>query len=82
MLSTNQTKRILQKVRQINYPSDEDYLEDISKITITFENEINLENLNLCWKNVLFINPSKKYKAEWYVIFSTIFQMNLIEKYI
>ena len=30
---------------QINYPKDQDYLKDISKITITFDNINGMENL-------------------------------------
>ena len=47
-------KRILQKVRQIKYPSDQEFLEDISNITITFENDNNLEKLNYAGKMFYF----------------------------
>jgi len=79
-LSSNQIKRILQKVREIKYPLDQDFLEDISKITITFENENNMENLNFCWKDAVILNPSKKYIDEKCIIFTTNFQMNLMTK--
>ena len=55
-------------------------MKDISKINITFEKEIGLENLNFCWKNAQILNTTKKYKMEKYTIFTSIFQMNLITK--
>ena len=79
-LTTNQIKRLVQKIREVNFPSDSDFLKDISKITINFENEVGIENLNFCWKNVELINPTIKYKTEKYIIFTSIFQINLITK--
>ena len=79
-LTTNQIKRLVQKIREVNFPSDSDFLKDISKITINFENEVGLENVNFCWKNVELINPTIKYKTEKYIIFTSIFQINLITK--
>ena len=35
-LSKNQVKRLLENQREINYPKDDAYLLDISKITISF----------------------------------------------
>ena len=37
-LTTNQIKWLIHKIRQVNYPKDEDFIKDISKITITYEN--------------------------------------------
>ena len=79
-LTTNQIKRLVQKIREVNFPSDSDFLKDISKITINFENEVGLENLNFCWKNVELINPTIKYKTEKYIIFTSLFQINSITK--
>ena len=36
-LTTNQIKRLLQKIRERNFPNNDEYLKDISKINITFE---------------------------------------------
>ena len=59
-LTTNQIKWLVQKIRQIKYPKDEEFLKDISKITITYENIINMENLPLGYKTAKIINPEKK----------------------
>ena len=65
---------MFQKISEANFPSDHNFLKEISKITITFENEVGLE------KNLELINPTVKYKTEKYIIFISIFQINLITK--
>ena len=79
-LSKNQIKRLLQNLRDYQYPKDEEYLKDITKIKITFENILNMENLNLCYKYKILLNPEKNNKLEQYIIFTTKFQINLLYK--
>ena len=79
-LTTNQIKWLIQKIRQVNYPKDDDFIKDISKITITYENLNNMVNLPLCYKIVNTINPEKKNRLEKYIIFTSSFQINLLSK--
>ena len=59
--SYNKIKWNLQKIRKKKFPNDTKYLKDISKIRISFEkNNINLEEIPLCFKLVELINPEKK----------------------
>ncbi len=48
-LTKNQIKWQLQKIREKNFPNNNEYLKDISLIKIIYENNINLENLPLCY---------------------------------
>ena len=64
---------------QINYPKDQDYLKDISKITITFDNINGMENLPFCYKYINQINIEKN-KLEKYIIYTSTFQLNLLTK--
>ena len=61
-LTKNQVKWNLQKIREQNFPNNNEYLKNISNITITFESSDNLENIPLCHKMVNLINPEKKIK--------------------
>ena len=79
-LKKNQIKWILQKIRENKFPSDIKYLNDISKIRITYDKEINLTNLPFCYKNVNILNKEKNNKLEKYSIFTSIFQIKLITK--
>ena len=68
-LSNNQIKWILQKIRQNKYPKNEDFLKDNPKITLTYENIVNMENFPKCYKYANVINPEKKFCLEKYIIF-------------
>ena len=76
----NQVERLLQKIRENNFPLDVDFLKDISKITITLDNEPELTNINICYKYVHILNPNKKNFLEKYIIFTTTFQMKMLKK--
>ena len=80
-LSRNQVKWKLQQIREELFPNNNDFLKDISKIKITYENNHDLENVPLCYKNCNLINPEKKNHLEKYIIFSSKIQMNLIMKF-
>ena len=79
-LSKNQTKRLLQKIRENRYPPDDIFLKDISNIKITLDNESELKDINMCYKYAKLINPRKNNSLEKYIIFSSKFQMNLLKK--
>ena len=58
--SVNKIKWLLQKIREKNYINDNKFLEDITKITINFEqHNPDLKNLSLCHKYSSIINPKK-----------------------
>ena len=78
-LSYNQVKWRLQKYREENFPNDNDYLKDISKIIISFEAGKNLENLPFCYKVVNMINSDNN-TLDKYIIFTSKLQMNLLQK--
>ena len=63
-LKTNQIKWLLQKIREAKYPANEIYMKDISKITISFDNNISMKNLPLCYKFINTINPDKNNNQE------------------
>ena len=65
-LKINQIKWLLQKIRDAKYPANEIYMKDISKITISFDNNINMKNLPLCYKFINTINPDKNNIQEKY----------------
>lgn len=60
-------------------PKDTEYLKDISKIKISFENKENLENLSFCYNLVNMTNPETN-KLDKYLIFTSKLQMNLLKK--
>lgn len=68
-LKPNQIKWLLQKLREAKFPSDNKYLEDITKINITFDEYSDLKDIPFCYKYVNFINPTKKNANEKYLIF-------------
>ena len=61
VLTTNQIRWILQKLREKEFVSDEIFLKDISKINISLDNNIpDMINIPICYKYVNLINPEKK----------------------
>ena len=79
-LTVNQIKWRLQKIREQNFPNDMEFLKDISKIKITFDNNNELQNIPFCYRMVNMINPEKNNNLERYIIFSSKIQMNLLTK--
>ena len=77
-ISKNQVKRILENQREINYPKDDSYLLDISKITISFsKTNVELQNIPFCFSNNVILNYESK-KQEKYILFTSIFQLRKI----
>ena len=70
-------KNILQKVREIKYDSDNDFLLNIANITIDFsKNEPELKNLPFCFSYEKFINKHKNtIREEKFIIFTCLFQL-------
>ena len=63
----------MQQLRENEYPSDEKFLNDITKITISFGDNIELKNLPICFEYNKYLYYKKK-KFEKYIIFSSAFQ--------
>ena len=84
-ISKNQVKRILENQREINYPKDDSYLLDISKITISFsKTNVELQNIPFCFSNNVILNYESK-KQEKYILFTSIFQLRklqIVNKYL
>ena len=60
ILTRSQVKGILQKYRDLNFPKDDIYLNDISKVKIDFScTNIKLKNLNYCYEKVIVLNNKK-----------------------
>ena len=60
ILTKNQLKWALQKIRQENFPTNEIFLSNIANIKINLDNTALLNDLPFCYKYSNFINPEKK----------------------
>lgn len=49
-LTNIQIKNLLQTIRENEYPSDDKFLNDITKITISFGDNIELQKLPICFE--------------------------------
>lgn len=67
-------------MREAKFTSYNKYLEDITKINITFDEHSYLKDIPFCYKYVNFINPTKKHANEKYLIFTSAFQIKLLKK--
>ena len=72
-------KNILQLLREELFPKDDEYLEHIELIKIDLGSDKELRNLNICHIKEAFIN-SKTKKTEKIVIFTTIFQLKILNE--
>ena len=79
-LKDDKVYRIITKLRNNNYPKDEDYLSQINNIRITYDEKIpNSKNLFFCHINFKFINPEKN-RFEQYIIFTSILNLKFLTK--
>ena len=75
ILTRSQVKGILQKYRDLNFPKDDIYLNDISKVKIDFSStNIKLKNLNYCYGKVIVLK-NKKDRQESLVLFTSTIQI-------
>ena len=64
----------------MNYPNNIEFLNDISKITISFStNKKELQDLPFCFTKQIIIN-TKNNKQEYFVLFTSIFQLKKIKE--
>lgn len=70
---------ITKNTRRI-HPSNEKYLNNISKIRINLDNTLALKDIPFCYSYNNILNPDKNYSLEKYAIFSSKFQINMITK--
>ena len=76
----HQVKRILYQIKQDKYPKNEEFLFNISSITITYdENNSKLKNLPFCFCKKNLIN-FKNNKEESFIIYSSLFQLKILCK--
>ena len=77
ILSDNKVKRLVYDIKDAHFPKDEDFLKNISQITITFDkNNAKLVENNFCYEYSKHINPNNKNREEKFIIYTTIFQLN------
>ena len=79
-LKKNSIKWLLQKAREEKYPTNEEFLKDISQIVITYEPNPNMENLTIFYKYTNLINLEKNNVLEKYIIFTSSFQIKFLPK--
>jgi hypothetical protein len=74
-------KRLINITRNNLYPKDDDYLNNINYVTITFDEKItNARNIPFCPSYSKYLNPSKNYRFEKYIILTSIFQLLFLSK--
>ena len=77
-LSDIKIKKLLNNIRDANFPKDSEYLSNINNITITFDEKIkNSRELPFCLNNTKFYNP-KKNRIEQFIIFSSKFHLQFL----
>ena len=75
-VSNKHIQDILYKEREKKYPNEDEFFENIEKITINLEIErILYNNLPFCYLVNKMINPEKGNKEERYEIYTSIFQL-------
>ena len=63
------------------YPKDDDYLNNINYVTITFDDKItNARNIPFCPSYSKYLNPKKNFRFEKYTILTSIFQLLFLSK--
>ena len=75
----NLKKYLQQSLREKDYTSNDKYLRDISTIKISLDDKIELSNIPFCYKYVNLINTAKGNKLEKYIIFTSSFQLKIIQ---
>ena len=80
-LTKRQIKYLLQKIREINLPSDDIFLNDLKNITISLEDNIpELKNLPFFFAEEKIINFEEHNKLESFIILSTPFHIKLMNE--
>ena len=79
-ISKNQVKRILQEIRELNFPKDEIFLQDISTIKISYSNQTKeLKDLPFCFGSHIILNKEKNFRQEKFIIFTLIYQLKMFK---
>jgi hypothetical protein len=80
-LDDSKINHLINKVRNSIYPKNEEYLNNINNIRITFDEKvINSKNLPFCPINNKFVNISKNNRVEEYIIITSKFHLNFLAK--
>lgn len=76
ILSDNKVKRLVYDIKEAIFPKDEDFLKNISLITITFDkNNAKLVENNFFYEYSKHLNPTNNIE-EKFIIYTTIYQLN------
>lgn len=71
-------KNLLQKIREIDLPSNDEILSYISKIRINYDNfERNEEGVPFCLSKGEYVNLRYKNRVEKYIIFTSLYQLKI-----
>ena len=77
---TPNLKWALQKLREELYPSNDKFLNNISKISLTLDDKATLSNIPFCFRYNNILSPDKNNFLEKYIIFTSKFQIKIIKK--
>ena len=80
-IPVNTIKYNLQKFRELEFPNDSLFLLNLKNITINLDENISeFKNIPFCFQKENFLNPQKKFREKSYILFTTLWQLKLIEK--
>ena len=80
-LDDNKIIQLIIQVRNSIYPKNDEYLNNINNIKITFDEKvINSKNLPFCPIKHKFVNISKNDRVEEYIIITSKFHLNFLAK--
>ena len=77
-LKYNEIKNLVYQEKNAKYPKNDDFLNNIDKITIDLNDDIDNKNLPFCLGYFKYINPNNKYRQESFIIFTTIYQIKIL----
>ena len=71
-------KNLVYQEKNAKYPKNDDFLNNIDKITIDLNDDIDNKNLPFCFGYFKYINPNNKYREESFIIFTTVYQLKIL----
>ena len=77
-LKYNEIKNLVYQEKNAKYPKNDDFLNNIDKITIDLNDDIDNKNLRFFLGYFKYINPNNKYRQESFIIFTTIYQIKIL----
>ena len=81
ILDNNKVQKLIQEIRNLLYPKEEELLRYMKEITINLDKNVkDGKNIPFCLTNTKIINQNKKNRQEQYIIFTTLFQLIFLDK--